>query len=88
MNKAFTDIAWEQYLSWQNQDKKILKKINSLIKDIERNGVLDGIGRPERLIGDLNHLYSRHITDEHRLVYYIEGENIIIVACKSHYESI
>ena len=88
MNKAFTDIAWEQYLSWQNQDKKILKKINSLIKDIERNGVLDGIGRPERLISDLNHLYSRHITDEHRLVYYIEGENIIIVACKSHYESI
>lgn len=88
MNKAFTDIAWEQYLSWQNQDKKILKKINSLIKDIERNGVLDGIGRPERFIGDLNHLYSRHITDEHRLVYYIEGENIIIVACKSHYESI
>ena len=62
MNKAFTDIAWEQYLSWQNQDKKILKKINSLIKDIERNGVLDGIGRPERLIGDLNFGKSVFIT--------------------------
>lgn len=72
MNKIFYDKAWEDYLYFQKNDKKILQKINDLIKDIERNGLLIGIGKPERLKGELNGLYSRRINYEHRLVYYIE----------------
>ena len=59
MNKIFYDKAWEDYIYFQKNDKKILQKINELIKDIERNGLLIGIGKPERLKGELNGLYSR-----------------------------
>ena len=68
MNKVFSDIAWEQYLSWQAEDKKILKKINELIRDIERNGN-EGLGKPEPLKYELSGYWSRRITDVHRLVY-------------------
>lgn len=81
---AFEKDAWEEYLYWQENDLTILKKINSLIKDIERNGVLKGIGKPERLKGELNGMYSRRINLEHRLVYYTENDIIFIVACKMH----
>ncbi|EKV56539.1 Txe/YoeB family addiction module toxin, partial [Brachyspira hampsonii 30446] len=63
------------------------QKINDLIKDIERNGLLIGIGKPERLKGELNGLYSRRINYEHRLVYYIEDNNLFIVGCKTHYKN-
>ena len=84
MNKVFTDIAWEHYLYWQTEDKKILKKINQLIKDIERNGN-EGLGKPEPLKHELSGFWSRRITDVHRLIYSIDDENINIVSCKGHY---
>ena len=87
MNKIFYDKAWEDYIYFQKNDKKILQKINDLIKDIERNGSLIGIGKPERLKGELNGLYSRRINQEHRLVYYIEDNNLFIVGCKTHYKN-
>lgn len=86
MNKiAFSFKAWEDYNFWQKEDRKILKKINTLIKDIERNGY-DGIGKPEALRGNLSGFYSRRIDHTNRLVYRIEGKIIEIVSCKGHYE--
>jgi toxin YoeB len=84
MEKLWTDIAWEHYLYWQSQDKKTLKRINQLIKDIERNGY-EGIGKPEPLRGDLSGWWSRRIDDTNRLVYRIENGKMIIAACRSHY---
>ncbi len=86
MRKAFNDDVWEEYLYWQSHDKKIFNKINTLIKDIERNGALKGIGKPEALRGDLSGMYSRHIDEKHRLVYFTDKEHIFIVACKTHYK--
>lgn len=74
MRKVFWDNAWEQYLYWQSVDKKILDKINTLIKDIERNGALKGLGKPEVLKGDLSGMYSRRINDKHRLVYFTDKD--------------
>ena len=85
MNKVFTDIAWEDYLYWQATDKKILKKINELLKDIERNGN-EGLGKPESLKHELEGFWSRRITLEHRLIYQIVGENINILQCRGHYK--
>lgn len=84
MNKAWQDDAWEDYLYWQKQDKKTLKKINQLLKDIDRNGY-DGIGKPEPLVGDLSGYWSRRIDDKNRIVYKIDNNQIIIVQCGSHY---
>lgn len=84
MNKIWSDISWDEYLYWQQQDKKTLKKINDLIKDIERNGALTGIGKPESL--KYRPGYSRHIDKANRLVYDIDGNNILIYSCKGHYE--
>ncbi len=83
MNKIFSDISWKHYLYWQNNDKRILKKINDLIKDIDRNGN-EGIGKPEPLKHELSGLWSRRITDEHRLIYSTETGNIYIYSCKGH----
>jgi len=85
MNKIFTDIAWTDYLYWQSTDKKILKKINDLLKDIDRNGH-EGIGKPEPLKNELSGLWSRRITIEHRLIYKIEDEYINILQCRGHYD--
>ena len=71
--KIWSDDAWEDYLYWQANDKKTLKRINALIKDIERNGVLDGIGKPEPLKGNLSGEYSRRIDEKNRLVYHLEN---------------
>lgn len=79
--------AWNDYLFWQVQDKKTLRRINTLIKDIERNGLLDGIGKPEPLSGNLQGEFSRRIDDKNRLVYHIEQGRIYIAHCKGHYES-
>ena len=81
----WSDDAWNDYLYWQTQDKKTLKRINQLIKDIDRNGCLNGIGKPEPLIGDLQGEYSRRINDKDRLVYHMENGRISIVHCKGHY---
>lgn len=84
MNLIFTDKAWELYEYWLSVDKKITKRINQLIKDIQRNQNT-GIGKPESLKYDFSGYWSRRITDEHRLVYKIENEQIVIVQCKYHY---
>lgn len=85
MNKLFTEIAWEDYLYWQAVDKRILKKINDLIKDIERNGN-EGIGKPEPLKYELDGCWSRRITPEHRLIYKLDQECIYVLQCRGHYE--
>ncbi len=77
--------AWEDYLYWQKQDKKILKRINQIVKDISRNP-FDGIGKPEPLKENLAGLWSRRIDEEHRLVYSIEGNTVLIFSCRGHYE--
>lgn len=84
MNVSFTEIAWEDYTYWQQNDKKLAKKINELIKDIKRTP-FEGIGKPEGLKFDLAGKWSRRINDEHRLVYQVEGNNLIIYACRYHY---
>lgn len=82
---SFTEDGWNDYLFWQNQDKKILKKINILLQDIDRNGY-DGIGKPEPLKNNLSGYWSRRIDDKHRLVYKILNDDVIeIYQCKGHY---
>lgn len=85
MNKAFTDIGWEDYLYWQTEDRKTLRKINTLLKNIERNGN-EGIGKPEPLTGDLSGFWSRRINQKDRLIYALEIDQIIIIACRYHYD--
>lgn len=85
MNLIWSDISWDEYLSWQQQDRKTLKRINELIKDIKCNGSLEGIGKPEKL--KYRNVYSRRIDSANRLVYDVEGEdNLLIYSCKGHYE--
>ncbi len=82
---TFTKEAFEEYLYWQSQDKKTLKRINALLKDIRSNGVMNGIGKPEKLKYTAE--YSRRIDDTNRLVYEIdELQNIKIISCKGHYQ--
>ena len=81
----FTEDAWEDYLYWQTQDKKTLKRINQLLQDIERN-VYNGIGKPEPLRGDLSGFWSRRIDDEHRIVYRVTEDRVEIIQCRGHYD--
>lgn len=76
--------AWEDYQWWQAQDRKVVKRINVLIRDVVRNGN-DGIGKPEPLRYDFAGYWSRRITDEHRLVYKIAGDEVRIASCRYHY---
>lgn len=85
MKKIWFDEAWADYIYWQGEDKKTVKRINSLLKDIER-GNYDGIGKPELLKGDLSGFWSRRIDETNRLVYRISGEIIEILSCKGHYD--
>lgn len=85
MIKIFADNAWEDYIYWQTEDKKTLKKINNLIKDIECNGN-EGIGKPEPLKGDLSGYWSRRINDKDRLIYKLSNDKIYILGCRTHYE--
>ena len=85
MNKIWSDEAWEDYLYWQTQDKKILKRINQLIKDIDRN-CYDGIGKTESLGENLSGFWSRRIDEKNRLVYRVSGGNIEIAQCRTHYK--
>lgn len=85
MRKIWFDEAWDDYLYWQTQDKKTLKRINMLLKDIEREN-FGGIGKPEPLKGDMSGFWSRRIDDVNRLVYRIHGDVMEIISCKGHYE--
>jgi len=80
---AFTENAWEEYCDWQTQDKKTLRRINDLIKDIVRNGN-SGIGKPEPLKGTAGH-WSRRVNEKDRLVYVIEDGKVVILQCRTHY---
>lgn len=84
MIKAWDDFAWDDYIYWQMQDRKTLKRINQLLQDIDRNGY-SGIGKPEPLKGDLQGFWSRRIDETNRLIYRIVGERIEILQCRSHY---
>ena len=85
MGIQFEDSAWNDYLYWQTEDKKTLKKINTLIKDILRNP-FDGIGKPEPLKNNMSGFWSRRSDDKNRIVYFEKQGTIYIVACKNHYD--
>lgn len=82
---SWTDKAWEDYLFWQENDRKILKRINVLIKDIQRNP-FEGLGSPEPLKYQFSGLWSRRIDREHRLVYQVENNMLLIAQCRFHYD--
>lgn len=83
---GFADRGWEDYQHWVKTDKKILKRINTLLEDIKRNPHdLKGLGKPERLKGNYGGYASRRITSEHRLVYKIIDELIVVAQCRFHY---
>jgi toxin YoeB len=84
MNIQFTPSAWDDYLWFQDNNRQLLKRLNNLIKDTQRNPTR-GIGKPEQLRGDLSGHWSRRINSEHRLVYRITTDAIIIIACRFHY---
>jgi toxin YoeB len=81
---TFSMDAWEDYTHWQSEDRRVLKRINLLLKDIERNGN-EGIGKPEALKHGFHGYWSRRITDEHRLVYRLADDQILIAQCRFHY---
>ena len=83
-NIVFSEQAWQEYLSWQTEDKKTLRKINQLLQDISRNGYT-GMGKPEALKHELSGYWSRRIDEKNRLVYRIIGDNIEVIQCKNHY---
>ncbi len=85
MKISFVDESWEDYLYWQKVDKKILKRINNLIKDISRNPY-DGIGKPEPLKHKYRGFWSRRIDDEHRLIYRVTEDEVWVVKCRFHYD--
>lgn len=84
MKLVWTESAWEDYIWWQTEDRKVIKRINRLIKEIQRNGN-SGIGKPEPLKHGFQGYWSRRITDEHRLVYKIFGDELRIASCRYHY---
>jgi toxin YoeB len=85
MKIAFTESGWNDYLWFFQNDRKVLKRINLLIKDSSRSP-FEGIGKPEPLKGDLSGHWSRRITEEHRLVYTVTADELIIIACRFHYK--
>lgn len=84
MRLVFSEHAWEDYLYWQATDRKVLKRINLLIQDIQRSP-FEGIGKPEPLKHALSGYWSRRINDEHRMVYKIEGDTFFIAQLRYHY---
>jgi toxin YoeB len=85
MKIVFVDESWEDYLYWQKIDKKMLKRINALIKDISRTP-FDGIGKPEPLKYKYTGFWSRRINGEHRLIYKVKEDEILIAKCRFHYD--
>jgi len=84
MNLIFADHAWDDYLYWQKTDKKMIKRINTLIKDIQRSP-FEGIGKPESLKHALSGYWSRRINDEHRIIYKVDSESVHIAQLRYHY---
>ena len=84
MRKTFTDTGFSHYVYWENHNRKTFNRINALIKDIERNGVDKGIGKPEKL--RYRDGWSRRIDETNRLIYDVENDILIIIACKGHYD--
>ncbi len=84
MRLVFSEAAWEDYLHWQKTDRKLLERVNLLIRDIERNA-FSGVGKPEPLKHALSGYWSRRINDEHRIVYKIQGDDLLIVQLRYHY---
>ncbi len=84
MTLTFSSQAWEDYLYWQNTDKKTLRRINELIKAAQRTP-FTGIGKPEPLKNNLSGWWSRRITEEHRLVYRVTNQEVEVAACRYHY---
>jgi len=85
MNKVWHDKAWDEYIELQKQDKKILRRINDLLKDIDRHPFM-GIGKPEPLKGNKQGYWSRRVDEANRIVYKIERDQLIIVQCGGHYD--
>jgi len=85
MKYVFVDESWDDYQYWLNTDKKILARINDLLKDISRSP-FKGIGKPEPLKHKYKGYWSRRITDEHRLIYQVKGNEILILKCRFHYD--
>jgi len=85
MTITFSENAWDDYLYWQKVDKKIVKKINKLIKEIQRTP-FEGSGRPEKLRYDLAGYWSRRIDQEHRLVYQVDNDRVLVYSCRFHYD--
>ena len=85
MKYIFVDESWDDYLYWQKTDKKMLKRINNLLKDISRT-LFDGIGKPESLKYKYKGFWSRRIDEEHRLIYQFKDEEIRIAKCRFHYD--
>ena len=84
-NIVFSEIAWDDYLYWQKQDKKVIQKINKLLKSIDRDGAMNGEGKPEKLkyrLGDC----SRRIDNQNRLIYEVREQQIVVKSCRGHYE--
>ncbi|MDR0671046.1 MAG: Txe/YoeB family addiction module toxin [Oscillospiraceae bacterium] len=86
MNKVWHDQAWDEYLCWQKRDRKTLKRINSILKDIDRSP-FSGIGKPEPLKHERQGYWSRRIDDVNRIVYKVESKQIVIVQCGTHYDN-
>jgi toxin YoeB len=82
---AWTDEAWQDYIYWQTQDKKTLKRINRILDDIRRDDPFKGIGKPEPLKDTLSGFWSRRIDDTNRLVYVVDEEHITVISCRYHY---
>jgi toxin YoeB len=85
MKYIFVDESWEDYLYWKKVDKKLLSKINDLLKDISRTP-FHGLGKPEPLKFKYKGYWSRRINDEHRLIYKVQDDEILIVKCRFHYD--
>lgn len=84
MKLLFTPTAWDEYLWYQSNDRPLLKRVNQLLADITRNGN-EGIGKPEPLRGELAGFWSRRVDQKNHLVYKIENDTVIVIACRSHY---
>ncbi len=85
MRLLWEDRAWDEYIYWEGQDKKTLKRINEIIKEIKRDP-FGGIAKPEPLKGSLKGLWSRRIDEANRIVYYVQDDTIYIISCKGHYD--
>ena len=85
MKLVFDEDAWDDYLYWQQHDRTLLKKLNRLIEECTRTP-FDGTGKPEPLRGDFSGWWSRRITEEHRLVYRVEADSLLIAQCRFHYQ--